>query len=59
MGIGPDAGTDRRHRHASEGKLIAPDGTAVPGCFMCREHATVIIDEYKAKLGETWTFREE
>lgn len=26
---------------------------------MCREHATVVIDEYRTKLGERWTFRED
>ena len=55
-GIGPDAGSDRRQRHPSEGRLLAPDGKAVPGGFYCREHATVITDEYKAKLGQVWTF---
>ena len=37
--------------------LIAPDGTSVPGCAMCREHAEEVIAEYSEKLGETWTAR--
>lgn len=36
--------------------LIAPGDTGpIPGPGSCDEHARRIIDEYREKLGETWT----
>lgn len=35
-------------------RIFGPDGVRVPGGWMCEAHATEIIAEYAAKLGETW-----
>ncbi len=37
-------------------KLIAPNGTLIPG-GLCLEHGQAVVEEYAAKLGETWTLR--
>jgi hypothetical protein len=43
--------------HAASGWLTSPDGR--PIVTMCHEHAQNCIDEYREKLGESWTFNEE
>ena len=43
--------------HFAEGWLRAPDGRKISP--MCRHHAQEVIDEYQAKLGETWAFDSE
>jgi len=45
-----------RCRDDAVGTLNAPDGKAVPGGGYCRPHAEAVIEEYRAKLGEVWTF---
>lgn len=45
-----------RQDHPATGVLVAPDGVPVPGGFMCRQCAQVVIDEYALKLDEAWTF---
>ena len=40
----------------AEGWLLDPDGEPIPGGNSCKQCAQMCIDEYKAKLGEVWTF---
>lgn len=40
--------------HGAEGWIVAPDGKRIG--HQCREHAQAAIDEYRAKLGEVWSF---
>lgn len=36
-------------------RIYNPEGKAVPGCWMCEQHAQAVVSEYKAKLGQEWT----
>jgi len=38
--------------------VLAPDGSYVPGAWVCKEHGEAIIKEYKEKLGEIWSLHE-
>ncbi|MCY4318357.1 MAG: hypothetical protein OXE76_04035 [Alphaproteobacteria bacterium] len=41
------------------GVLFAPNGAPVPSGLLCTSCASAIVDEYAAKLGQTWTFETE
>ena len=43
---------------AAEVRILAPDGGEAPGCWYCRPHAQLIIDEYQEKLHENWTTKD-
>jgi len=40
--------------HDADGILYEPDGRKIG--HMCQAHAAEVIDEYREKLGEVWTF---
>lgn len=42
--------------HFADGWIIAPSGRKISP--MCRGHAAAVIEEYRSKLGEAWTFDE-
>jgi hypothetical protein len=46
-----------RQSHSAEGYIISPTGRRISA--MCRSCAQVVIDEYKEKLGEIWTFENQ
>lgn len=37
--------------------LYQDDGQPCPGAATCLEHGQAVVEEYAAKLGETWTLR--
>ena len=47
-------GQGYKENHDAEGWICAPDGKAISP--MCRKHAQEVIDEYAAKLRQTWHF---
>ena len=47
-------GTGHPHDVPAEGWILDPDG--VRRGAMCKAHAQAVIEEYAAKLGETWSF---
>lgn len=52
--------TNHRARNGSvpaEGTLHAPDGTIVPGGYICKKCASEHIRESKTKAQEMWYFR--
>lgn len=48
-------GLGYREDHEAEGWIISPEGR--PIIAMCRRQAEKVINEYREKLGEEWTFR--
>lgn len=36
--------------------LLGPDGVAVPGGQHCEAHAQLVCEEYREKLGESWSY---
>lgn len=40
--------------HDAEGWLVSPEGKRIVA--KCAKHARIVIDEYREKLGENWTF---
>lgn len=48
-------GQGRPETHHAEGWLCAPDGRQI--LPMCRRQAMETIAEYRAVLGERWTFK--
>lgn len=36
-------------------RLVDHDGNLVVHCWICQEHAQLVLDEYYAKLGWHWT----
>ncbi len=47
----------KRCEKPAEGKMVSPDGQDVPGCYYCKQHADIIMAEYKEKLRQEWTLR--
>lgn len=45
-----------RCKDAATVLLLGPDGVAVPGGQHCEAHARLVCEEYREKLGESWSY---